>query len=233
MSDRKLENDTLETVKQAFRDVLHQEMGEICKGFLEGKFYQNLAVEMESGIGAMYQEISEFKKGLNVNEQPIETQQTIDASEKLVSDASDQLEEIVKTTEGATNQIMDAVENCQGRSDRIAELARQITDSGVRDEVLDLLATINQDYMNIITSCAFQDLTGQRVKKVVELIKHLEKQVIVLLVKAGAKIRGKRAGKEDYEIEGETNAALAKLKGPQRDGIDQAGVDDMLASLGL
>lgn len=233
MSERIVENETLEKVKKALRDVLHEEMGVICKGFPECKFYQNLAVEMESGIGAMYQEISELKKGLNASEEPIDTQQTIDASEKLVSDASDQLEEIVKTTEGATNQIMDAVESCQERSERVVALVRENTEPAVREELLDLLAAINQDYMNIITSCAFQDLTGQRVKKVVELIKHMEQQIIVLLVKAGAKIRGKRAGKEDYEIEGETNAALAKLKGPQREGIDQAGVDDMLASLGL
>jgi chemotaxis protein CheZ len=228
-----MENDTLEIIKSALRKVLHEEMVGICKGSLDGKFYQNLAVEMESGIGAMYQEISEFKKGLKLNRHSLDTQKTIDTSEKLVSDASDQLEEIVKTTEGATNQIMDAVENCQERNKRVVELVHQMAEPASREEMLDLLAAVNQDYMNIITACAFQDLTGQRVKKVVELIKHLEKQVIVLLVKAGAKIRGKKAGKEDHEIEGETNAALAKLKGPQSDGVDQAGVDDMLTSLGL
>ncbi|MEJ2690606.1 MAG: protein phosphatase CheZ [Deltaproteobacteria bacterium] len=223
----------MQIIKSAIRDVLREEIGGVCKGYLEGKFYQNLAVEMESDIGAMYQEINEFKKGLDLSQHSFETQKTIDASERLVSDASGQLEEIVKTTEGATNQIMDAVENCQDRNKRVVDLVRQIAEPAVREEILDLLAAVNQDYMNIITACAFQDLTGQRVKKVVELIKHLEKEVIVLLVKAGAKIRGKKAGKEDHEIEGETNAALAKLKGPQKEGVDQAGVDDILASLGL
>lgn len=222
-----MEETTLETIKEALRDVLQTEMGDFYQGVLEGKFYQNLAVEMENGIGAIYQEISDFKKALNV------TQKTADASERLISDASDQLEEIVKTTEGATNQIMDAVEKCQERGEQIEKLVRENTEAAVQEELLGQLATLNQDYMNIITACAFQDLTGQRVKKVVELIKNLEKQVIVLLVKAGAKIRGKKAGKEDHEIEGEANAALAKLKGPQSDGVDQAGVDDMLASLGL
>ena len=227
MSKGKMENDSLETVKKALRDVLREEMGVVCQGLLEGKFYQNLAVEMEDGIGAMYQEISDFKKALNV------TQKTAATSEQLISDASDQLEEIVKTTEMATNQIMDAVESCQERNERLAKLTQGIADPASSEEVQMLLSNFNQDYMNIITSCAFQDLTGQRVKKVVELIKILEKQVIVLLVKAGAKLRGKKAGKDDLEIEGTTKAALAKLKGPQSRGIDQAGVDELLASLGL
>lgn len=227
MSDRKMENETLEIVKEALRAVLHEEMGTVCQGLMEGKFYHNLAVEMENGIGAMYQEISEFKKALNV------TQQTADTSERLISDASGQLEEIVRTTEMATNQIMDAAENCQERSERLTELAQAMTDPAAREELLSLLTTSNQDYMTIITSCAFHDLTGQRVKKVVDLIKNLEKQVVVLLVKAGAKLRGKKAGKEDHEIEGQTKAALDRLSSPESGEIDQAGVDELLAALGL
>jgi chemotaxis protein CheZ len=216
----------LETMKQAIREVLHEERGAVCQGLLEGKFYQNLAVEMENGIGRMYQEISVFKKALSVK-------QTADASEQIISDASDQLEAIVRTTEMATNQIMDAVEKCQGRSERFDTLVNCIQETALREELLEILTDSNQDYLAIVTSCAFQDLTGQRVKKVVELIKTLEKQIIMMLVKAGSKIRGKQAGKEDHEIEGETEKALAKLSGPQSEGVDQAGVDELLVSLGL
>jgi len=216
----------LAAVREAVREVMREAMG-ADQSLFEGKFYHNVAVEMENGVGQMYQEISQFKKALAV------AQQTADESEKIISDASGQLEGIVKTTEMATNQIMDAAENCQQRNNRLERLLGSVQDSSLREELQNILNDTNQEYMNIITACSFQDLTGQRVKKVVELIKTLERQIIKILIKADSKIKGKKAGKGEMEIEGDTQKALEKLGGPQDDGIDQAGVDDLLASLGL
>jgi len=215
----------LEDVRQAMRDVLHEEMGDVCHGLLEGKFYQNLTLEMEDGIGAMYKEINTFKKALNI------TQQTADESKELISHASDQLEEIVKTTEEATNQIMDAVEACQQRNMRAAKLLAGLPASEERNEIQMLFGLSNQDYMNIITSCSFQDLTGQRVRTVVELIKTLEKQLVTILLRTGTKIREKKAGTEDHAIESKAQEIINQIKAEDTGGIDQAQVDELLASL--
>lgn len=225
MGKQSLEQEiSLQSIRQALREVLREEMGMVCHGLFEGKFYHNLAMEMETGIGEMYQKIGEFRKSLDV------AQQTADRSQQLISDASDQLGEIVNTTESATNQIMDAVEACQARNNRAAQLLAALPASGERNELQKILGASNIDYMNIITSCSFQDLTGQRVKKVVDLIEILEKQMVALLISSGTKLKEKRAGLDDHEIEGKTRQVMAKLTSKD-EGFSQQQVDELLASL--
>lgn len=224
MDEREKQELSIE-VRQILREVLREEMAAAFQDMVAGNFYKNLALEMESGIGEMYTAITDVKKLLSTSKQ------TADTSQQILSDASGQLQEIVNTTEDATNQIMDAVENCQLQTDRLATFAANAGADCPHDQVAAILAALNNDFMTIITACSFQDLTGQRVKQVVELIGMLEKKVVKLLVTAGVKIKEKEAGKKEHEIAGETQKVLAKLHGPQANGPNQDEVDALLASL--
>ncbi len=88
----------------------------------------------------------------------------------LVSDASEELMAVVKTTEEATNRILDAAEGIQSSlADVDPEDARE---------------RINTASMEIIEACNFQDLTGQRLRKVIDTISYIEDRLRQLLGEA-------------------------------------------------
>src|SRR6266581_4043202 len=71
-----------------------------------------------------------------------------------------ELDSIVQTTETATSDILAAAEQVQ-------EIAWTLREQGIEPEVCDL---INAKATDIYTACAFQDLTGQRTGKVIQVL---------------------------------------------------------------
>ena len=86
-------------------------------------------------------------------------------SEHLPS-ATDQLDAIVGSTEEATNGILQAMESLEALVGEMSpELGEKVTDA------------VTQVY----ESCNFQDITGQRITKVVKALKHIEAKVDALV----------------------------------------------------
>lgn len=85
--------------------------------------------------------------------------------------ASNELDAIVVQTEGATNDIL-------LNAERIQELAWTLREQGVDETVVDGLDTAATD---IYTSCSFQDLTGQRTRKVVTVLRYLESRINAMM----------------------------------------------------
>jgi chemotaxis protein CheZ len=84
-----------------------------------------------------------------------------------IEDAAVELDAIVSTTEQATSEILAAAEQVQ----EIAwTLREQGTEPGVCDKLDELMA---QTY----TACSFQDLTGQRIRKIVNVLNFLEARI--------------------------------------------------------
>ncbi|MBT7248662.1 MAG: hypothetical protein HN877_05545 [Rhodospirillaceae bacterium] len=79
----------------------------------------------------------------------------------------EQLDAIVKATETATNTIMAAME----RNDDIIEKIRAKTKSKKLQELCDQLIENDNE---VFEACSFQDITGQRVNKVVKSITYVE-----------------------------------------------------------
>ncbi|MBK1665686.1 hypothetical protein CKO38_14115 [Rhodospirillum rubrum] len=89
-----------------------------------------------------------------------------DIQERFIPTASDELDAIVQSTETATQDIMDAVEGLEALEGRLeGEDARALA-----------LATTR-----IYEACTFQDITGQRITKVVRTLKSIEERVDALL----------------------------------------------------
>ncbi len=84
--------------------------------------------------------------------------------------ASGELDEIVKATEVATHEIMDATEVIGQIGDEIGG------DHG--DSIFDTT-------MRIYQACGFQDITGQRINKIVGTLKHIEDKVDALALAFG------------------------------------------------
>ncbi len=87
---------------------------------------------------------------------------------------SDELDAIVESTECATNSIMENVES-------IDELILAIRDSVSDPEAAARLDQIPEHIGAIFEACSFQDITGQRITKVVKTLQYIEKRVNALI----------------------------------------------------
>ncbi|MDX2095433.1 MAG: chemotaxis protein CheZ, partial [Alphaproteobacteria bacterium] len=77
-------------------------------------------------------------------------------NEKNISHATLQLTEVVRHTEEATNSIMDA-------ADAVMLLAGGLADTEAG-------AKLGEHAVSILEACSFQDITGQRIKKVLNTL---------------------------------------------------------------
>jgi chemotaxis protein CheZ len=132
---------------------------------------------------------------------------------------SDELDAIVEHTEAATNTIM---ENVEGIADVVNEV-RELTDS---PKINAALARVDEHAGEIFTACSFQDITGQRITKVVRSLKFVEERVNALIGMWGRDALASAEGAG--EAPKDTDAAL--LNGPQLagQGVSQDDVDRLL-----
>ncbi len=89
--------------------------------------------------------------------------------------ASDELDAVVGTTEQATSSILSAAEKVQ----EYAWTMRERSGSEEESDMLDTCAT------NIYTACGFQDLTAQRIRKVVGTLRFLDERLKAILETVG------------------------------------------------
>jgi len=124
--------------------------------------------------------------------------------------AGDELNAIVGATEGATNAILDAVE----RIEKTANAAGGETGSAILADVT-----------SIYEACNFQDLTGQRIAKVVSVLQEIDRTVAGLLATLGLPT-SVPAGKPSATVDTRT-ADEALLNGPQMPDAapNQADID--------
>ncbi len=83
------------------------------------------------------------------------------------AEASNELDAIVSQTEAATETIL-------LNAEKIQELAWTFREAGADAELCD---TLDAAVTEIYTGCSFQDLTGQRTRKVVTVLRYLESRI--------------------------------------------------------
>ena len=131
---------------------------------------------------------------------------------KHIAGATDELDAIVDATSEATSTIMDSCEKIQ---DKAAEVGGEAADA------------INANIMDIYEACSFQDITGQRISKVVSTFQTIEEKVDHLVTVLG--IKAKNYIEDEDGREGDERF----LNGPALppDAISQDDIDKLLAEL--
>jgi chemotaxis protein CheZ len=137
-----------------------------------------------------------------------------DITESHIPFATDELDAIVSHTASATNAILECCETLDEVGTAVsAEMAAKLTDVTTR----------------IYEACGFQDITGQRITKVVGALKAIEAKVASIL-----SAFGDRAGAMGGAPRAEASDAveLSLLNGPQLPtaAMDQSDIDRLLAS---
>lgn len=135
---------------------------------------------------------------------------------------AEQLDAIVDATEAATNTIM---ENCEGIEAQM-ETSRTHTQD---PELHSSFDAVTDKVNNIFEACAFQDITGQRVNKVVNSLKFVEERVNAIILAWGQDELSRVVDVIKEKVAEDPDQKL--LHGPQLagQGIDQSEVDRIMA----
>jgi chemotaxis protein CheZ len=173
-------------------------------------------------------------------------------TERDIPDAKERLQYVITMTEQAANQTLNAVEGLLPVSQELNEQAELLSSKWERfldrempfAEFKDMSAEITQHFYKskgslkqvqqglneILMAQGFQDITGQIIKRVIELVHDLETSMVELIKISGSK---RVALKEVDEPD---------LPGPVVPGVDdkdggvatnQDDVDDLLSSMGF
>jgi len=137
---------------------------------------------------------------------------SIEISHNHIPAASDELDAVVDETAKATGTIMDACE-------KIGELAGGLS------------PPFSTELANAVTSvyeaCGFQDITGQRITKVVKTLKHIENKVTEIISAFGHAGQMTVSGMIDRDDKKLLNGPQLKGNGSSQEEIDKllAGFD--------
>lgn len=126
---------------------------------------------------SLHSDILEMARAIARTERDIRVLRAPDNGERGIS-ASDELDAVVITTEKATEAIL-------GAAERIQEHAWTIRENQGDDTQCDLLDTCATD---IYSACAFQDMTAQRIRKVVGTLRFVDQRIRGILDAAGLSV---------------------------------------------
>jgi len=163
---------------------------------------------------ALYAEIRSLAESIQRARSEIASLRPQEISEDFIPTATDELDAVVGATEHATNAIMDNAEAIQALTGEMSETAAEKVEAAVTE---------------IFTACGFQDITGQRITKVVSALKEIETKVAALLSAFDADLTTPSGAKaaasgDDSDL----------LNGPQLPGRaqNQADIDRILSGEG-
>ena len=170
-----------------------------------------------------------------------------------IPDAQERLRYVITMTEQAADQTLTAVENLlplsQVLSEQVEELSAKWDRFLAREMPLEEFKTMSEEISqhfkesknsllqvqtglnDILMAQGFQDITGQIIRRVIELVQELESSMVKMISIAGSK-----ASKEPSQ------QSQPELPGPVVPGVDdrdggvaanQVDVDDLLSSLGF
>ncbi len=165
---------------------------------------------LDSKIYSEFREIAAYIK--NTKEE-IGHLQANDLRSKHIPEAGHELSAVVSSTEEATTKIMECAEAILEADPSDMEAYQQM---------------VNNKVMDIFEACSFQDITGQRISKVVETLEHIESRVARFAAAIGAKDTEHPASEK--EIKRNKRKKDQILNGPANkgEGVSQDDIDALL-----
>lgn len=162
---------------------------------------------------SVYSELREIADYISNAKDEIRNLQANDIKNNRIPQAGKVLDEIVQSTEDATNTIMEQAERI---------MAADTEDTAAYQ------GEVNDAVMQIFEACSFQDLTGQRISKIVETLNFIDLRIGRLAEVIGS--GDAELHLTEVEAASEERKKNLILHGPQsaEDAISQSDVDDVL-----
>lgn len=205
--DRDLEL-RLDAIRREHGDsVKIDQVAEVVRSLLD-----SLTGDINAGDLQLYHELESLAHYIQSAKAEIAALRPGEIKNEFIASATDELDAIVGATEAATNEIMDAAEHIENLATLMdPEVAGRLTEITTR----------------IFEACTFQDITGQRITKVVRALKEIESRVENLVKAFGGDVG--EAAKPSDENKVLTDEDL--LNGPQlpSSAANQADIDALFA----
>jgi chemotaxis protein CheZ len=173
----------------------------------------------ESEFGRVREEVLGIANRIEMTKREIASIRHPSTKADKISSASVELSHVVKSTEAATNEIMGTAEKIE---EVVHELQGLVSDSYANSRLNEIADQITR----LFEACTFQDLTGQRITKVVRTLTFIEERVAALMELWGEKDIATAETLED-NIEKRDDGLV--LHGPQT--ADQAISQDEIDKL--
>ncbi len=217
---------------------------------------EELLAEIQSPIHSeLFAEIGKLTRQLHDSMMNFQIDSRIsDLANADIPDAKERLNYVIDRTEDAANKTMDAVESIFPVVDNIQEQIRTVNPLWSKlmhndlnlgefkslcidiDKLLKTTSTETEHMHSLMTDVLmaqdFQDLTGQVIRKVIDLVREVEESLINMLTMFGVS--------EEEQKNAKLKTGENLVEGPivnteERDDVvsDQDDVDDLLSSLGF
>jgi len=198
------------TVANLLHDLMQKDSGSIgvedISAVLHGVM-ETLRHELSDADRKVFVELEGLSNFIAVTKREIAELRPDQVNQDFIPTASDELDAIVAATADATHKIMDSAEAIEGvAANADKEAAAILTDATTQ----------------IFEACSFQDITGQRITKVVRALKDIETRVDSLITAFGDEIA---AVKAQEPVKSEVSNGVddnptdeSLLNGPQLDG---------------
>jgi len=195
---------------------------------LEGMMVQNREAQEKDRLRM---DLLEMSRAISRTKHEISTLRPQGAQPNELGVASEALDAIVRTTERATSDILEAAEQIQ-------EAAWTLREEGASEAMCDEL---DRRATDIYTACSFQDLTAQRTTRIVDTLRFLEGRINAMIEiwgdgETGEAADGGREGAQDGMDDAgraarqrDLSDSLEDFNGLCQDGIDTMIVDDAMA----
>lgn len=197
---------------------------------------------------AVFNRIGQMTRALHDSLRELGYDKNLERAAAAIPDARDRLNYIATMTEQAAERVLNATEAAQpvvnkieSEAERLAGQWQQLFDKKLDVEQFKNLVTQTHAYLievpkqtrqtggylrEIMMAQDFQDLTGQVIKKTMDVTQHLEQQLVALLIES-APLGG---GKVDAGL---LNGPVIKADGRNDVVTSQDQVDELLESLGF
>jgi purine-binding chemotaxis protein CheW len=206
---------------------------------VEEAMMQELGRKAETG-DKLYHDIGELARYINLAHrtfaESIPESQNINIKAPDLPTANDLLKKVTQDTETATMKVMANTEETVSAVTELRAMLEQVeeavpaADQG-RAAISDLAERMRGELANIqnvqddtVVALSFQDLTGQKIKQVINLMGDVEERILALVVQYGV-----TSADQATDVAGR----LQDLKEPDVAAMRQDKVDDLLADFGF
>jgi chemotaxis protein CheZ len=179
--------------------------------------------------------IMDVRKDLTVKIDPEITELAI----KYIPQATDQLQGVIACTEMAANRIMDNLEAMQRDAEEMKNLLRELKQGKGKISLAEGVDSFLERHMALISNSfvqmSFQDLTGQSIKKITQLVTLTEERLRKMIISFGVKLNEKEKNPHLSEEEldktvRETVSGFDSSAGSEQ-GLGQSDIDELLARI--
>ncbi len=180
---------TMETQGQDFQAEL-QELASAARAMAEGNFHRTVNIKVRGIVGELAAYINQTLRNLQTLDP------TVRQSQREIPQVAKHLAEIIQTTEDATNRVLEQTEHLveeqtkvEQMLSRVGELVHLMGKTPLQGELVKCLDATKETQrrsqgraIDIMAAMEFQDLTTQKIQKLIGLVAEVEARLLRLLV---------------------------------------------------